>query len=222
MRDAARIENVAATVKAAAAARVADTGVWRGGGDRSAAHHVARTTGSSVGQAVEAIDAARRLESLPAVAAAARSGGLSAAQSAAVSAAVAADPAAEGRLLEACGRVSLAELRDECARVAAAAAPHGEARRARIHVRRSGRSYYAAAGAWQLRGSDNPEVGARFMAVLAPITDRLFRQARAEGRREPLEAYAADALATLAELAATAMAATAMAATAMAGGAGRG
>src|ERR1700736_217670 len=67
----------------------------------------ARRTGSSGGQAVEAIDAARRLESLPAVAAAARAGGLSAAQSAAVSAAVAADPAAEGRLLEAWGRGAL-------------------------------------------------------------------------------------------------------------------
>src|ERR1700736_2265687 len=188
MRDAARIENVAATVKAAAAARVADTGVWRGGGDRSAAHHVARTTGSSVGQAVEAIDAARRLESLPAVAAAAGPGGLSAAQSAAVSAAVAAAPAAEGRLLEACGRVSLAELRDECARVTAAAAPDGEARRARIHARRALRSSCDAEGAWQLWVSENPEVGARLMAVVAPITDRLFLQARARGRREPLEA----------------------------------
>ena len=41
---------------------------------------------------------------------------------------------------------------------------------------------------------NNPEVGAQFMAALAPIRDRLFEQARKEGRREPQEAYAADAL----------------------------
>jgi hypothetical protein len=32
------------------------------------------------------------------------------------------------------------------------------------------------------------------MAVLDPLRERLFRQARAEGRREPAEAYGADAL----------------------------
>ena len=41
---------------------------------------------------------------------------------------------------------------------------------------------------------NNPEVGAQFMAALAPIRDRLFNAARLEARREPLEAYAADAL----------------------------
>ncbi|MGH8985268.1 MAG: hypothetical protein ACRDY6_15500 [Acidimicrobiia bacterium] len=41
---------------------------------------------------------------------------------------------------------------------------------------------------------DNPEVVAQLMARVAPVRDELFEQARAEGRREPLEAYAADAL----------------------------
>ncbi len=45
---------------------------------------------------------------------------------------------------------------------------------------------------------NNPEVGAEIMAVIDPIRDRLFAEARAEGRREPTEAYAADALTTLA------------------------
>src|SRR5207244_10521403 len=40
--------------------------------------------------------------------------------------------------------------------------------------------------------------GAQIKAALAPITDRLFRAARKEGRREPVEAYAADALTELA------------------------
>ena len=44
---------------------------------------------------------------------------------------------------------------------------------------------------------DNPEVGAAVMASLEPLRNRLFQAARAEGRREPSEAYAADALAEL-------------------------
>ncbi|MGI9022290.1 MAG: hypothetical protein ACR2HV_03450, partial [Acidimicrobiales bacterium] len=38
--DAAAIEKMAATVKGLAAARVADTDVWRRDGDRTAAHHL--------------------------------------------------------------------------------------------------------------------------------------------------------------------------------------
>ncbi len=66
------IERMAATVKSLAAARSAETGVWRSTGDRSAAHHLARSTGTSVGQAAESLDTARRLSDLPAVAHAAR------------------------------------------------------------------------------------------------------------------------------------------------------
>jgi hypothetical protein len=40
----------------------------------------------------------------------------------------------------------------------------------------------------------NPEVGAQVMAVLGQVRDRLFAQARADGRREHPDAYAADAL----------------------------
>src|SRR4051812_23784275 len=46
--EAAAIEAMAAVVKALAAARVADAGVWKAAGERSAAHHLARSTGTSV------------------------------------------------------------------------------------------------------------------------------------------------------------------------------
>ncbi|MDQ3979716.1 MAG: hypothetical protein M3314_09205, partial [Actinomycetota bacterium] len=69
-----------------------------------------------------------------------------------------------------------------------------EAKRRAIHAGRYLRSYTDAEGAWNLRMRDNPEVGARVMAALEPVRDRLFKTARAEGRRELLEAYAADAL----------------------------
>ena len=56
VEDAAAIENMAASVKALAAARVAETDLWKQNGDRTAAHELARTTGGvSVGHARETL-----------------------------------------------------------------------------------------------------------------------------------------------------------------------
>jgi hypothetical protein len=191
------IENMAASVKAMAAARVAETELWKQGGDRSAAHHLARTTGVSVGRAQETLATAQRLEDLPATAAEALSGTLSAAQTALIADAAGADPAGEQRLLERSRTASLAELRDDCARVKAGACDL-EARRRRIHERRCLRTWCDAEGAGNLHLRDNPEVVAEIMAALEPVRDELFKTARAQGRREPLEAYAADAVVELA------------------------
>jgi hypothetical protein len=147
------------------------------------------------------METARRLAKLPEVASAARSGNLSPQQAQALADAGTADPSAEHRLLEMAQRCSLAELREECARTKAAALPDPEAHRRAIHAQRYLRSYTDAEGAWNLRMRDNPEVGAAVMAAIVPIRDRLFRDARRAGRREPSEAYAADALAELARTA---------------------
>ncbi|MEA2828599.1 MAG: hypothetical protein QOG43_3038, partial [Actinomycetota bacterium] len=72
--QASRIEKIAATLKGLAAARLAETNSWRAEGDRSAAHQLARRTGTSVVQAAAVIDTARGLGALPATAAAARRG----------------------------------------------------------------------------------------------------------------------------------------------------
>src|SRR5438874_13041184 len=61
VKAAGSIENIAATLKASAAARVADTGGWRSAGDRSPAHQLARTSGTSVAVADQSIEIARRL-----------------------------------------------------------------------------------------------------------------------------------------------------------------
>jgi hypothetical protein len=198
VEEASAIEKMAATVKALAAARVARTDLWRRGGDRSAAHELARRTGTTVGQAAQALETGKRLDALPETAAAARRGELSPQQTAAIADAASADPSAEGSLLHQARHASLQELKDQCARTKAAAAPDPEARRRRIHTSRYLRTYNDSEGAWNLHMRDNPEMGAEIMAALEPIRDRLFRKARAEGRREPLEAYAADALVELA------------------------
>jgi len=188
------IERMAATAKATAAARVAETRGWKGAGGRSAAAHLARSTGSTVGQAFETLATAKRLKDLPVLDAAARGGELSAQQTAAIADAASADPASEARLVAKARESSLAELRQECARTKAASCPDLEARRRKIHAQRYLREWTDADGVWNLRMGHNPEVGAQFMAALGPVRDRLFNQARTEGRREPLEAYAADAL----------------------------
>ena len=195
--DAAAIEKMAATVKSLAAARVAKTEIWKRDGDRSAAHQLARATGTSVGQAKETLVAARRLSDLPATEAAARRGELSAQQVAAIADAASADPHAEGRLLEHSRSASLGELRDECGRTKANACDLEERRR-RIHEHRHLRTWNDSEGAANLHLRDNPEVVAGIMATLEPIRDELFEAARKEARREPMEAYAADALAELA------------------------
>ena len=197
VEDAAAVKNMAATVEALAAARVAETAPWKRAGDRSAAHQLARTTGTSVSQARETLQAARRLEELPATADAARRGELSAQQMAVITDAAVAKPDAEVRLLEQSRNSSLGELRDECARTTANACDL-EARRRRIHEHRYLRTWADGEGARMLQMRDNPEVVADIMATLEPIRNELFNAARKEGRREPQEAYAADALAELA------------------------
>ena len=191
--DAAAIEKMAATVKSLAAARVAETEVWRERGDRSAAHDVARRTGTTVGQAKEALETGRKLQDLPATADAAKNGKLSAQQAAAIADAATADPGAEDRLLENSKSGSLGELRADCARIKANACDL-EARRRRIRERRCLRNWTDADGVGNLLLRDNPEVVADIMGRVEPVRDEIFEQARVEGRREPLEAYAADAL----------------------------
>ncbi|HVF13851.1 MAG TPA: hypothetical protein VM942_04580 [Acidimicrobiales bacterium] len=109
-------------------------------------------------------------------------------------------------MLEAARCVPLAELREQCARAKAASSVDLEVRRARIHQRRSLRSYTDAEGEWHLHCRNNPEVGARIMAALELFREAIFRQARSEDRHEPPEAYAADALTEMARCSADAIA----------------
>jgi hypothetical protein len=194
VEEATALEHMAATVKALAAARLSDTEAWRGDGDRSPAHRLARKSGTSVKEAAQALETGKALGALPATAAAARRGQLSPAQAATIADASASDPQAEAELLEAAGKVSLKELQEEAARKKAAA-DDLESRREKIHRSRHLRTYTDPEGAAHLHLKDNPEVVAKVMGVVVPIRDRLAREAAAEGRVEPLEAFGADALA---------------------------
>ncbi|MGH9029398.1 MAG: DUF222 domain-containing protein [Acidimicrobiales bacterium] len=204
--DAARIISQASameaslqTIKALAAIRAAESGTWKETGHRSAAEALAAETSSTVGAARELIDTGRRLRGQPEVSRAARRGDLSFAQVALIANATEADPDSQGKLLEKAKDSSLTELKNECAVTKANAHPDPERRRAEIRSRRYARSWTDVEGMWHLAAAGNPEDGAQIMAALNPITDQIFQAARKEGRREPADAYAFDALVQLAK-----------------------
>jgi hypothetical protein len=194
VRDAAAIENMAATIKALAAARAAKGGEWRRNGAKSPAHDLARKTGTTVAKAKEALDTGEKLAELPALDAAARSGELSPAQAAPIAEAASVAPEAESRLVAKAKRTSVGELREECDRTKAAAETDAEARRRAIHRSRSLRSFKCADGAGEIRYRSTLDEVAELMSVIRGYGNREFDLARLEGRREPEEAYLADGL----------------------------
>ncbi len=81
-----------------------------------------------------------------------------------------------------------------------------------MHQARRLRRYVDGEGFWNLQAKGTPQAGAAFNAVLDAIADEVFRAARRDGRHEEPEAYAFDALMSLADRAAgTAAAASAVA-----------
>ncbi len=193
----AEAERLAAAGKALAARRVEETNLWRRSGHRSAASWLAATTGSSVGAAVGTLETARRLEALPATAEAQRAGRLSEAQAREIASAAAADPGAEAELLAAAASQPVAALRQACLRVKASASDEA-ARHVALHRSRRLRHWSDADGAFRLDLRTTPDAGATILAGLKPFCDQAFAEARAAGRRESTEAYAADALVAMA------------------------
>src|SRR5436190_10373553 len=150
MNDAVAIENMANSIKAEAARRVAATSAHRRDGHRSAAHQLAHASGIGVGKAKQQLDTAERLKALPATAQAQRQGKLSSEKAAAVADAATVDPSAEGRLLDHAARRSLGELKDECQRVKAAADPDPDATHRRLHAERCCRKRKTADGGGEI------------------------------------------------------------------------
>ena len=192
------MEKLVAAGKALAARRVAESDHWRGAGERSAAHWLARRSGTSIGSAMATLETAARLPELPAVDRAVRAGELSAAQANEIASAAGADPGAQAELVRVARRDGFTGLRDKCRRVKAAAAPDEMARHRAIHASRSLRHWSDPDGAGRLEGRFTPDVLAELLVALEPFEAEAFREARAEGRRETFDAYRADALLALA------------------------
>ena len=199
--DFARMERLCAAGKALAARRMADSGVWRKSEAKSAAHWMAKETGTSVGHAVDVIETGRRLAQLDSVDEAVRSGSLSEVQAKEIASAAAASPQAEAELLEVAQTQGMGTLKQACSRVKAAASQDENDRYERIRARRYLRSWTDSEGAFRLDTKMTPDAGAEFMAALAPFKEQVFNEARAQGRKESYDAYAADALVAMARAA---------------------
>lgn len=191
------VERLGAAGKALCAQRVATSGRWQQSGERSASDWLAKKTGTSVGAARGALDTAERLADAPATNDAFRSGQLSAAQAEAIASAASADPDAEQRLLDLAAAQPLTKLRDECARVKAAATDMEERQR-EIHRRRSFRAWTDADGARCGMYKMTPDAAAEIERAIKPFANAAFEVARRSGERESSEAYAADGVLAMA------------------------
>jgi hypothetical protein len=156
---------------------------------------VAQTLGVSRSEVRGVIGTAARLESLPATDRAVREGRLSAVEAQLISGAAKRNPEAETDLLQTVSR-GLTHLRDACV-AARAAVEDPDTRAKRQHRDRELRCWTDRDGMLAGRFRYAPEVGAQLKAVIDAQANRIFREHKAGTDHEPLEAYAADALASL-------------------------
>jgi hypothetical protein len=195
------LERLTAGAKCRLARRVEESRSWQSKGARSPAEHQAQLAGTTTGRTRAALETSKRLAALPAADEAVAKGELSQQEATAAGAGAAADPSQEARLVALAKRRDLRKLQEECARIQARA--EDEAKRTeRLHRQRSLRTWTGADGSWNLSVKNTPQVGAEFEAVLAPLREAIFQQARLAGKHESNEAYGADALAEMARRAA--------------------
>jgi hypothetical protein len=184
-------EELSATAKActAAAARAAARAVACNARD---VEWVARTAGSTPGQARDALATTVALEECPATRDAVRGGEVSLAQAKEIVAAEAVAPGSERELLDVATSSGMAGLREASRKVRLDAVDREELHR-RQWTARSVRHWVdgdgMVAGAFRLP----PEVGVPFVNRLDVETDRVHRAARKTGSNEAREAHAADA-----------------------------
>ncbi|MGO9344607.1 MAG: DUF222 domain-containing protein [Acidimicrobiales bacterium] len=189
-------ERAVVAAKTLSARRVEETNLHRRHGHRDAAQWLAAETGEPASEAAGLLAAARQMEKLPAVAEAFKAGLLSSAKARQVAGAATCDPSKQRALLQAAERQTLGELRNTCDRVRRqAASADGEASSYEsIRRRRYFRDVTEPDGAVRFDGRVCPDDGAKLRAELMRRARRLAAQARAEGRRERLDCYVADAL----------------------------
>ena len=192
------IERLAVAGRTLATRRVQETKAWRSSGSPSIVAWVAEHSRASFRHAAATINMAMRLEQLPATKEALVSGDLSERQASEISAAAELDPAAERDLLRMAERESIAALREKCRDVAAAAAGDENARE-RIRRSRYFRHWLETDGALRLDARLTADEGAPLLASIRHRADVLEAEAHRAGQVESAEAYAVDALASLAD-----------------------
>jgi hypothetical protein len=196
VEECAEIERFVGAIKTLAIGCVAGTRIWGQQGDRSAAHYVARVSGTSLGEAIATIDTAARLPELSETEAALRTGKLSRVQANEVTAAAVVDPASETRLLQKARRGTFKDLKEFSARVKAAVRDD-TTEHLRIRAIRNVSTWRDGDGA-HLHLQSTPEDIETVLHAMVPYRQAIFDAARKSEDREPPGAYDADALVAMA------------------------
>ncbi len=170
-----------------AARRVAETAKNNGCGA------TARLLGVGTGEVRSAVETTKKLDELPATAAAVREGRLSSREATLIADAATINPAEEQHLLGA-AKQGLVPLRDACV-AARAAVEDPKQRRARQHRDREFRSWTDPDGMWAGRFRYAPEIGGQLKALIDKEVQRIFRARKGGTDHESNDAYAADAVA---------------------------
>ena len=160
----------------------------------SAAEQLARLSGTSISAAKPQIETSKRVKKLPKTADAMRKGKLSPAKAEAIADAANVDPDAEDKLLEGAEKKPLAELREDCLKAKAKDRDKRTRGSGGTGTRGSTRTAKAPGTSTPAGRSTTEPIPAGWQ----PLIDGQFKLARAEGREEPLDAYAFDALIELA------------------------
>ena len=194
LRDAAAVERRAAVLKTLVARRATEAGTWAAGGHRSAESWVGSLTGEGFGAARATLNASEKLCELPGLDEAARGGQLSDDQLKELG--DAATPENEQDLLNTARSGGTDALRKKCKREKSKARTNDDerARAERAHRSRYFRSWLDNEGAFRFEGKTTAIQGAAFTAAIAEMSNKVFKEAWTEGRRESSAAYKLDAL----------------------------
>jgi len=191
---AGRLKDMCAGIETLFLARAAESPRFAPSGGESREDKVARATRRTTRAAKRAMATSKAANESPTLGDAMRRGDLSERQSEQIADATRHDPAAIPDLIGKAHTEDAKGLADACARVKAASEPDPDGQRARIHAKRKLSHWTDADGArcgfWKM----TPEAAAEVEHVLDAYTNAEFKRARAEGRREPFEAYRADGL----------------------------
>ncbi|MSO78645.1 MAG: HNH endonuclease [Acidimicrobiia bacterium] len=199
MEEFARIEHFGGAGKTLMARRVDDVRAFNPSQHRSAAHYLAKVSGTSVFAAEQTIRTSHEVGDLPATEAALRAGALSSVQAKEVAAAASADPSAESLLLSRASTDGIKGLKAEAARVIAAASTDENARYDCITRERTFRHWRDHDGSGRIDVRGPLDLTARVALALAPYEAALF--AAAKDRDEPVNnaALMFDALVAMAD-----------------------
>lgn len=194
-----RVERLVAAAKTIIGPKVAESGEWKRQGFATPADHLAATGGTTPGAARRQLETGEALNKLPVLYDAMVDGSVSADQAALIGDAAAANPSAQDALIDEAKKGSMRSLRHAAGRAKAAADPDPDATYRRIHAKRCLHTGTDADGTWHLHAQGTVADGARVEQALDRLTREQFTRARRDGRREPRDAYAFDALVAMAE-----------------------